>query len=171
MLFTSCFTCIRKEAWRMLNFHDVVGLGPLPEGLISFKLKIFINLPKIRNSWHWSFITPFATGDQDWSSTWGLKGIQNVMLNFLVMRITTIYLPPFEAAASDVFVAVSSRVESGPVFFGGRLIQGWDSNFVLEAFWWTNIADWNMGPYWTNLLNVYWRLWDFPPAMIVYGVA
>ena len=34
----------------MLNFHDVVGLGPLPEGLISFKLKIFINLPKIRNS-------------------------------------------------------------------------------------------------------------------------
>ena len=42
---------------------------------------------------------------------------------------------------------------------------------VLEAFWWTNIADWNMGPYW----KIYYMFINdyeiFLSAMIVYGVA
>ena len=44
---------------------------------------------------------------------------------------------------------------------------------VLEAFWWTNIADWNMGPYWKiyYMFIEDYEIFLLSSAMIVYGVA
>lgn len=102
-----------------------------------------------------------STGDQDWSSTWALKGIQNVMLNFLVMRITMIY--HLKLLPAMFLMQWAPGLNLGLC----SLENGWFKDeivVVLEAFWWTNIADWNPWTVLEDLLYVYWKLWDFPPV-------